>query len=130
MKDKRSFLGKKGEELAFAYLRKLGYKVLIRNYRVRFGEIDIIAKDSGVLAFIEVKTRIGTSFGWPFESITPRKQRQLSKVALEFMGRHGFHDKPARFDVIAVLFDRGQAPPTDSAKIELIKNAFDLGDGR
>lgn len=130
MKDQRSFLGKKGEELAFAYLQKLGYKVLIQNYRVRFGEIDIIARDSGVLAFIEVKTRIGSSFEWPLESVTPRKQRQLSKVALEFIGRFGFHDKPARFDVIAVLFGRSQRTLKNSAKIELIKNAFELCDGR
>ena len=87
MTEQRLTLGRLGEKLALTYLQDLGYKILSRNYRIRLGEVDIIAEDNGTLVFIEVKTRYGDSCGLPFEAVTPRKQRQLSKVALEYIGR-------------------------------------------
>lgn len=120
MTDKRSSLGKKGEDLAKRHLEKLGYKVLARNYRVRLGEIDIVAEDSGTLVFVEVKTRSEMTHGGPLEAITPAKRMQLSKVALEYMGRHGRHDCPARFDVVAILLSPGRA-----VEIEVLQNAFE-----
>ena len=102
MSEHRKSLGKKGEDLAASYLRKKqGYRIIERNYRCVFGEVDIIAKDHDALTFIEVRTRKSEDFGNPKESITKRKQDQISKVALEFINKHNLHHMKARFEVIA-----------------------------
>jgi putative endonuclease len=119
-------LGARGEALAVKYLKGLGYTIVEQNFRVRVGEIDIIAEQEGTLVFIEVKTRTDTRFGPPFESITASKKKHLSKAALEYMNRHDCHDLPARFDVISVQFDTNDFKSTSDARIEIIKNAFDL----
>ncbi len=111
--------GKNGEDLAVHYLKKQGYTIVVRNYRQRIGEIDIIARDGECLVFVEVKTRRTGRYGSPFEAVDNRKQIQISKVALEYMTRYKFDDVEARFDVVAVQFD-GHAP-----KVELMKNAFE-----
>lgn len=115
----RLSLGKKGEDIAVAHLKKLGYKIIIRNYRGRLGEIDIIARDKDTLVFIEVKTRKTEEFGNPKEEVTRRKRHQISKVALEYLKRSGLSSVKARFDVVAIKLDR------DSNRIEVVKNAFD-----
>jgi putative endonuclease len=121
MSEHRKSLGKKGEDLAASYLQKSqGYRILQRNYRCAFGEVDIIAKDHDVLSFIEVRTRKSEDFGNPKESITKRKQDQLSKVALEFINRHSLQHLKARFDVVAVSL------LPDKEQMELIKDAFEL----
>ena len=119
-------LGAKGEEIAVRYLKSRGYRILERNYRIRLGEIDIIAEQGADLVFIEVKTRSDTLFGSPFDSVTVPKQRQLSKVALEYISKHGCHNHPARFDVVSVQLKEVQAPQLQDVKIELVQNAFDL----
>lgn len=121
MTSHRLTLGKRGEELAEQHLQRSGYKILARNYRVRFGEIDLIADHGGTLVFIEVKTRMSTSHGQPFEALTKGKRQQISRVALDYIGRHGLDNRPARFDVVAVTFDEQRAP-----RVEVIENAFDL----
>jgi putative endonuclease len=113
-------LGKKGEEVAAAHLRKLHYKILERNYRCGAGEIDIIAKDQNTLVFVEVKTRSNKDFGAPAEAVNARKQRQLSKVALTYLNQKKLIDVPARFDVVAV-----ELIPF-KPQIEVIRDAFDL----
>lgn len=122
---KKNELGAKGEDLAIRYLKKRGYRIIERNYRVKLGEIDIIAEQGDDLVFIEVKTRSDTSFGSPFESITVQKQKQLSKVALEYIGKKKCHLCPARFDVVGIQFQKGSKSFGD-ANIELLQNAFDL----
>jgi putative endonuclease len=82
--------------------------------------VDIVAKDGDVLTFIEVRTRKSEDYGNPKESITKRKQDQISKVALEFINRHNVHHVKARFDVVAVYL----LPQKE--QVELIKNAFEL----
>lgn len=119
-------LGARGEELAVRYLEDLGYTIVERNYRIRLGEIDIIAEQGYELVFIEVKSRSGTIFGSPFESVTVQKQRQLSKVALEYISKRGCHHLPARFDVVGVMFDKENSTTSQKADIELVQNAFDL----
>jgi putative endonuclease len=119
-------LGAKGEEIAVRYLKSRGYRILERNYRIKLGEIDIIAEQGADLVFIEVKTRSDTLFGSPFDSVTAAKQRQLSKVALEYIGKRGGHNRPARFDVVGVQLKSENAARSQDAKIELLKNAFDL----
>jgi len=119
-------MGKAGEELALTFLQGRGYKILARNYRKPFGEVDIIADDGGTLVFVEVKTRVGTKFGPPFEAVTPRKQIQMSKVALEYIGRHDRTDRPARFDVVGILLAGSGISDDATPQVELLQDAFDL----
>ena len=78
-------LGKEGEALAVSFCRKKGYRILEKNYRTVFGEIDIIARDGEMIVFIEVKTRTDDTFGYPFEAVDARKREKIRKVALCFM---------------------------------------------
>ena len=119
-------LGAKGEEIAARYLKSLGYRILERNYRVRYGEIDIVAEQGTDLVFVEVKTRSGTLFGSPFDSVTIPKQRQLSKVALEYISKQDCHDRSSRFDVVGVELKKVNSVQLREVKIELVQNAFDL----
>ena len=121
----RKQLGAKGEEIAVRYLKSRGYRIVERNYRIRLGEIDIIAEQGNDLVFIEIKTRSDTLFGSPFESITAQKQKQLSKVALEYISKQGCHNRPSRFDVVGIEFRDGSKKNKD-AVIEVRQNAFDL----
>jgi putative endonuclease len=116
-------LGSSGEEQAVGLLQANGYKIIVRNYRSRFGEIDIIASESGTTCFVEVKTRQGDRFGLPQEAVTLSKKRHLSRAALVFLKENNLLEKPARFDVVSI------DSTTGSAKTELIKNAFDLDIG-
>ena len=117
----RISLGKKGEKLALQYLKKRGCSIRSSNFRTRLGEIDIVGEDHGTIIFVEVKTRTGTMYGAPYEAVTPKKQVQLSKVALEYLNQHNLNESPARFDVISIIHEDGKKP-----EIELIKNAFEL----
>ncbi len=121
MLNSRQRLGQSGEEIVAGYLKKKGYTILVKNYRCKTGEIDIIARDGQVLVFIEVKTRSGVGYGFPAEAVTPRKQRQISRTAQWYLAERQLFDVPARFDVIAVLDDN-----TAHNRIEHINNAFDL----
>ncbi|MBU1207410.1 MAG: YraN family protein [Proteobacteria bacterium] len=120
MTKERLSLGKKGEDLAIAYLEKLKYKILARNYQCAVGEMDIIARDRDTLVFIEVKTRATKDFGGPAAAVNGRKQRQLSKVALNYLNQKKLSDVPARFDVVAI--ELGWPSP----RVEVIRNAFEL----
>jgi putative endonuclease len=117
---KRKKLGENGEEIAVLFLKKKKYKILYRNYRCKFGEIDIIANHKGVLSFIEVKTRSSGVYGTPQEAVYAKKQKKISRVALEFIQRYKLEDKAARFDVVAVSFSPG------GVEVECIENAFEL----
>ena len=123
MSKEHLYLGKSGEEAACALLKKSGYKILIRNYKNKLGEIDIIAFDKDVLCFIEVKSRQTDKFGRPQEAIFASKQRKISKVALSFLKEKNLFDKKARFDVVSVIYS-GEIP-----RLDLIKNAFELDSG-
>jgi putative endonuclease len=120
MTKERILLGKKGEELALRHLKKMGYKTIERNYRCKFGEVDIVAKDGKTLSFVEVKCTRSSILNSPKESITRKKQHQISKVALDYIRRRRLAETEARFDVIAV-----QLSPLPE-RIELIKDAFEL----
>jgi putative endonuclease len=115
--------GELGEEIASNFLTDRGYRILERNFRCKGGEVDIIVRDpcDKSLAFIEVKTRRGLSYGVPQLAVTPFKQRQISKAALTWLSKNRLHDTNARFDVIAIMLH------TDGEHaVEHIKNAFDL----
>lgn len=114
--------GRRGEKMAVEYLRGQRYIILEVNYRKPYGEVDIVARDGNTLVFIEVKTRHTLVYGTPFEAVDSRKQRQISRVAQEYLQVKGLNDCPARFDVVAVLLDRLERP----SRIDHIKNAFDF----
>jgi len=113
-------LGKKGEEKALRFLKKRGYRIVEKNYVCKMGEMDIIAREKDTLVFIEVKTRSSTEFGPPQLAVNSAKQRQLSKVALNYLKEKHLEDVKARFDVVAILLEQKRE------EIELIKDAFDL----
>ena len=113
--------GKIGEEAAAAFLRRKGYQIIERNYRNKLGEIDIIARDGGVLAFIEVRTKSSEAFGSPFESITKQKQKKLGQVSQSYLKMKQMTEADARFDVVAVFLAEHRCQ-----RIELIKNAFEF----
>ncbi len=121
MSVERQQLGQDGEDLAVAELRRRGYRILTRNYRCRYGEIDIIAADGETVVFIEVKARRSTGFGGPAAAVTTRKQRQIGRVAQYYLGQQRQNDQPARFDVVAIAY-AGSDPP----RLELIVDAFDF----
>lgn len=109
-------IGNKGEDLACRYLQNQGYKILERNYRIRGGEIDIVAKDKEYLVFVEVKTRYSHEFGLPVESMTSWKISHLLKTAQFYLLKINWEDKPYRLDFISVDYADGEP------KLELIKN--------
>jgi len=117
----RQQLGIFGEDLARVELERLGYQILDRRYRSRFGEIDLIAQDAATVVFVEVKTKTDSKFGDPAEMVTSQKQRRLVSMAEEYVSRHQLHTTPCRFDVVAV--DASVAP----ARITVYKDAFRPG---
>ncbi len=118
--DGRRHTGESGESIAVKFLKKNGYKILEQNYRCKLGEIDIIARDGRVLAFIEVKARRTNEFGGPKRAVTLRKQRKISMVALKYLKETQQMEKKARFDVVAIRL------LPDDPDVEIIKNAFEL----
>jgi putative endonuclease len=115
--------GKKNEELAIGFLKRLGYRVIERNFRTPMGEVDIVAQDGNTLVFVEVKARRSARYGHPKFAVTPTKQRHLSIAALSYLKKTGNSGARARFDVITVQY-AGDLPT-----IEHYQNAFDLAYG-
>ncbi len=111
-------VGNKGEELACQYLKKQGYKILEKNFRIRGGEIDIIAKDKDYLVFVEVKTRYSHEYGLPKDAMTPWKIRYLLKTAQFYLLKVKWGNRPYRLDFVGVDF----TDSIDNPQIELIKN--------
>lgn len=109
-------IGAEYEKLAADYLMENGYQIIERNFRNRFGEIDIIARDAEYLVFVEVKYRSSQSFGTAAEAVDLRKQRIITKVAWYYLLTHGENEwTPCRFDVLSIEEDT----------IRLYRNAFE-----
>jgi putative endonuclease len=103
----RKNLGDSGERLAAMFLEERGYKIIARNFRIRGGEIDLIAEDADGLAFVEVQTRRGDTSGAPEESLTPHKRQHLMTTAQEFLNTHEEYANHAwRIDLVAIELDR------------------------
>ncbi|MBC8425026.1 YraN family protein [bacterium] len=99
----RPTLGRLGEELARLYYEAEGYAVLARRWRTREGELDLVVRRRGDLAFVEVKTRRGDACGGPAVAVTPRKLRRMRLVARRYLAREGAAGATRfRFDVAAV----------------------------
>jgi putative endonuclease len=98
----RQLLGKLGEDIACAELTTRGYAILATRHRTRFGEIDIVARQGGVLVFVEVKARRSARHGGAIEAISPFKRRRVAAMALDYLAWTGNLDAPCRFDVVAI----------------------------
>ena len=117
----RQDVGKTGEDLAATELTALGYAIVARGYRTRFGEIDIIAREAGSVVFVEVRRKSGIGYGAAAESVTPEKQRRVVRMAVDYLARNDLYDKCAvRFDVVAI-----DDQPTGPPKVTVIRAAFD-----
>ncbi len=116
--DKKINLGKEGEKEAAKFLKKKGYKILDRNFRVKGGELDIVAEKSGEIVFVEVKARSSDKFMEPVEAITPKKRKSLRKAAEIFLLSKKLDLNPCRFDVITIIKKAGKS------KIEHLENVY------
>lgn len=114
----RKRAGDRGERLALDYLLDKGYSVVERNYRTRYGEIDLILRSGGTLVFVEVKLRRGSGFGDPLESVTPRKQAKIRSLAEVYLARRAPDFEEARFDVVGILETGG------GREVHHVENAF------
>ena len=96
--------GKAGERITALYLSKKGYSILKTNYRIKGGEIDIIAENDEYIVFLEVKTRSADFISDGFDAVTKTKQKLIIKAAAEYFYRIG-SDKQPRFDVVSIVLD-------------------------
>jgi putative endonuclease len=115
-------VGDKGEDIAADFLKDKGYNIIQRNYRCRYGEIDIIAEHDRTIIFAEVRTRRTETFGSPQGSITSSKIDKISKTALCYIQEKNLIEQACRFDVIAITYSKGSQKPN----IIHIENAFEI----
>lgn len=115
MQENKRRVGDKYERLAAEHLQRAGYRIRERNFRCKFGEVDLIAEKDGYLVFVEVKYRSTARYGMPSEAVDARKQRRICNVASFYLYKnHLPADTPVRFDVAAV----------SEQSMEMIENAF------
>lgn len=114
-------LGNSGENLAAEYLERQGFQILERQWRSRFGELDLVAVDSETIVFVEVKTRATMAAGDPTEAITRAKQKKITQSALAYLKRRGWLQRRSRIDVVSILW-QGQNGQPD---IRHYRSAFD-----
>lgn len=104
MKKLNKITGNKGEGLATEYLQSKGYKIIERNFRTRFGEIDIVCWDAQTLVFVEVKTKIGHDFGEPEEMVDRKKLSQVKKMGEVYLQNKNW-EVLCRVDVVAIVLN-------------------------
>jgi putative endonuclease len=112
-------LGRRGEDLAADYLAGIGLVVLVRNWRCREGEVDLIATDGQRLVVCEVKTRSGTGYGEPSEGVTPAKAARIRRITAAWLRAYRVGWCEIRFDVLAVL-----CPQDGPVTVEHLQGAF------
>ncbi len=113
-------IGNIGEDIAVKKLKKLGYKIIERNFNVpKIGEIDIVAKKKDYLVFVEVRLRKNVLHGSGAETVDVHKQKKLIRAALTYMNMHKLDNVPARFDVVSIT---GDGKVHD---VQVIENAFE-----
>lgn len=117
--DRRQQLGREGEAAAEARLIEDGWRILVRRFRMRFGELDLIAERGRTVLIVEVKARRGGRYGRPAEAVTWAKQRRMARLALAFLQRSGRLESRVRFDVIEVFLRDGLSP-----EVNQIEDAF------
>lgn len=118
MNNQADKLGQQGEDLALHFLEHKGLTLIQRNYRSRFGEIDLVMQDNEYTVFVEVRFRSSNDFGGALSSVDRRKQSKLIKCAQQYITNEPSH-RDFRFDVIAI------SPTSSEHEIQWITNAFD-----
>ena len=114
-------VGDLGERLGARYLKSLGFKILMRNFRAQGGgEVDVVCRDDKRLVFVEVKTRTSLKFGRPIEAVTKDKQYLITRGAMEWLARLGQPHVHYRFDVLEVMLRHGEPP-----SFNLVRFAFE-----
>jgi putative endonuclease len=124
MRSEAGALGARGEHVASDVLVRRGYRIIERNCRSRWGELDLVAYDGDTLVFVEVKARRSSQYGEPAYAVDRRKQTRLIRLAERYLSRRRLGEPPCRFDVVLVE-ERAMLPP----RVEVIANAFDASAG-
>jgi putative endonuclease len=117
----RRWFGGRSERAAGRYLKRQGFRVLVRNYICRVGELDLVALDGTVVVFVEVRSTEAGALEKTAASVDAEKQRRLSQTALYFLQQRRLLDRPARFDVLAVSWPADSSEP----RILHIRHAFE-----
>jgi len=120
----RKRLGQSGEDLACRFLKKQGYKILGRNLRYKFGEIDILAEDGEDIVLVEVKTKTSSDFGQPFEEVDYFKKKKLEQLC-RFLTQK-YPEKNIRVDVVSIEIGLPAGEAGERPKIEHLKNAVEF----
>jgi putative endonuclease len=114
-------VGRSGEAAAVSCLEEAGYRILERNYRSPFGEVDVVAEEGSVLVFVEVKCRSSLTYGLPRDAVTAAKRRKLARTASHYLMDRVALDRAFRADVVEVAEVRGRL-----AGVRLIRGAFSI----
>lgn len=121
--DPRHQFGRAGEAWAEQFLLAKGYRILERNLRTPLGELDLVAEDSGVVVFVEVKARQTEAFGGALLAVDRRKRAKLVRLASQYLAQRHWSERPCRFDVVLV-----QGTPSARGRIEHLQNAFEVAE--
>jgi putative endonuclease len=100
--------GSSAESIAEDILKEKGYRIIGKNFRSRFGEIDIIARDGGTTVFVEVKARRSLNYGYPEEAVTMRKLEKIRKTIDYYLVLNPQYNGQQRVEVLALLFEEGK----------------------
>lgn len=106
-------LGTKGEAIAERYLITRGFRLLAKNWRCRYGELDLVMRDGEEIVAVEVKTRNGTGYGSPFEAITVSKAARLRRLLLEWARENDQRARKLRVDAVGITMRGGSDPRID-----------------
>jgi putative endonuclease len=115
----REALGRDGERAALRWYVAREFRVLARNWRCSFGELDLVVRRGRLVVFVEVKTRAGAGFGGGYEAVGWKKQRKLRQLAEAFVAAHGVPGEDYRFDVASVMLG-----PGGRHDVEVFQDAF------
>ena len=107
----RRWFGTRSERAAARFLKRLGYRIVARNWSCSLGELDIVALDGETLVFVEVRSTEAQGVERPAASVDAVKQRRLTDLALAFLQKHKLLDRAARFDVLAICWPANQRDP-------------------
>jgi putative endonuclease len=116
----RQAFGELGERIAERWLRRRGWRVVQRRFRIGHRDIDLVVERDGTVAFVEVKARKGAEFGGPVQAVDHRKRRQLERSAMVWIDRHGQEAESYRFDVVGVLLNGAEV------RVCHVENAFSV----
>ncbi|MCL4385194.1 MAG: YraN family protein [Actinobacteria bacterium] len=109
MSENNKTIGKFGEKIAALYLENLNYKIVYKNFKCRYGEVDIIATSGKDLVFIEVKTRHNINYGFPYESVNEIKLEKIKKISQYFLLKENYFEKNnfnIRVDIISIIISK------------------------